>query len=234
MFACGTAFPTGSDAGHCDGRRSIRRRSAFENRRMADCSESRSRPNHASSVPQVRTRRCVELLSEPDSVEKPDGVGTDINAGPKLGEFRRLFVDLRFKTLPAQRDGRRQSSEARANDGNAARTFPHQTFLRELKCRGSTGNHSYLDLGRPDHSPPFLGLADDRLTIFGRRERGRRGADGGELSFHLGIGQAGIDSLIKLLDDGLRCTLRRTNAAPRRRLVTGHGLAHGRNIGEQR
>ena len=71
----------------------------------------------------------VELFSEPDGVEEPDGVGTDIDAGPKLGEFRRLFVDLRFKTLPAQRDGRCQSSKARSNDGNAAH-FPHQTFLQ--------------------------------------------------------------------------------------------------------
>jgi hypothetical protein len=61
----------------------------------------------------------MQLLGETDGVKELDGIGTDVDAGAKLGEFRRLLVDLHFEALPTQRDGRRQSAEARSDNCNA-------------------------------------------------------------------------------------------------------------------
>src|ERR1700730_8074054 len=67
----------------------------------------------------------MQLLGEGDGVKEIDVIGTDVDAGANLGEFRCLLVDLHFEALPTQRDGRRQSAEARSDNCNA----PHFTHL---------------------------------------------------------------------------------------------------------
>src|SRR5262245_8740796 len=61
----------------------------------------------------------VQLVGETDGPKKLDRVGTDVDAGAELGEFGRLLVDLHLESLPAQRDGGRQSAKAGSDDGYA-------------------------------------------------------------------------------------------------------------------
>ena len=75
----------------------------------------------------------MQLLGEADGVKELDGIGTDVDAGAKLGEFRCLLVDLHFEALPTQHAGRRQSAEARSDNCNATH-FPH-LILREADDR---------------------------------------------------------------------------------------------------
>ena len=58
-----------------------------------------------------------------------------------------------------------------------------------------------LDVGRPDHLAPLLGFVGDELSEVGGRARKHRAAQIGEPRLHLGIGEAGIDLLVELLDD---------------------------------
>src|SRR5262245_6395922 len=86
-----------------------------------------------------------------------------------------------------------------------------------------------LDVGSADYLGPFLGLADDTLPVFRRGKWGRRAANGGELSFNVGIGQTGVDCLIELFNNVSRCGFGRADATPGRGIIARHSLADGRN-----
>ena len=58
-----------------------------------------------------------------------------------------------------------------------------------------------LDVGRPDHLGPLLGFVDDELAEVGGRAREHRTTRVGKPRLHLGIGEAGIDLLVELVDD---------------------------------
>src|SRR6476620_11820432 len=79
----------------------------------------------------------MQLVGETDGVKELDGVGTDVDAGAELGELGRLFVDLHFEALAAQRDGRGQPAEARSDNGNAPRVS--HLMLREWTLDGNAG-----------------------------------------------------------------------------------------------
>src|SRR5271169_3688469 len=96
----------------------------------------------------------MQLLGEADGVKELDGIGTDVDAGAKLGEFRRLLVDLHFEALPTQRDGRRQSAEACSDNCNAMH-FPH-LMLRESDDRW----------GRPSLPSIVTGMRSGRRSAF--------------------------------------------------------------------
>ncbi len=57
-----------------------------------------------------------------DRLKELDGVGADIDAGAELGKLGRLLIDPHLETLKAQRDSSRQPAEARADNGNVARS----------------------------------------------------------------------------------------------------------------
>jgi hypothetical protein len=70
-----------------------------------------------------------------------------------------------------------------------------------------------LDVGRSDHLRPLFGVVCDELPEGGRRQRQRDAAEIEEPLLHLGIGEAGIDLLVELIDDLSRRALGRRPAS---------------------
>src|SRR5262249_7325974 len=66
--------------------------------------------------------------------------------------------------------------------------------------RGSRGSLG-LDVGRPDHLAPLLGVVGDELSEIDGRADKRRASKVGKPRLHLGIGEAGVDLLVELVDD---------------------------------
>src|SRR5262245_55987767 len=87
-----------------------------------------------------------------------------------------------------------------------------------------------LDVGRPDHLGPLLGLFGDELAEIGGRADKRRASKVGKPRLHLGIGEAGVDLLVELVDDLRRRVLAYCAAIPVARLITRQELTHGRDI----
>src|SRR5262245_50380406 len=58
-----------------------------------------------------------------------------------------------------------------------------------------------LDVGGPDHLAPLLGFVGDELAEFGGRHRHRHAAQIGEPRLDRGIGEAGVNCLVELVDD---------------------------------
>src|SRR5215510_13473679 len=58
-----------------------------------------------------------------------------------------------------------------------------------------------LDVGRPDHLAPLLGVVGDELAEIGGRSRQCHAAEVSEPRFHLGVGEGRVDLLVELLDD---------------------------------
>src|SRR4029453_6262014 len=71
-----------------------------------------------------------------------------------------------------------------------------------------------LDVGRPDHLGPLLGFVGDELAEIGGRADKRRASKVGKPRLHLGIGEAGVDLLVELVDDLRRRVLGYTDAIP--------------------
>src|SRR5215813_2358867 len=87
-----------------------------------------------------------------------------------------------------------------------------------------------LDVGRPDHPRPLLGLVGDELAKVGRRARKHRRAQIGNPRLQLGISEPCIDLAIELINDLGRCVFGRTEANPLARLETRHEIAHSGDI----
>src|SRR5258707_2593371 len=69
-----------------------------------------------------------------------------------------------------------------------------------------------LDVGCPNDLGPFLGFIDDELAEIGGRARKYRAAGFSKALLQLGIGQAGVDFLVELVNDRRRRVPRRTEA----------------------
>ena len=54
-----------------------------------------------------------------------------------------------------------------------------------------------LDVGCPNHLPPFLGFLRDELSEIGGRANKHRAVQVGKPGLDLGIGEAGIDLLVQ-------------------------------------
>ena len=87
-----------------------------------------------------------------------------------------------------------------------------------------------LDVGRPDHLAPFLGVVGDKLGEVGGRAGKHRCAQIGKSCLDLGIGEGGIDFAVELVDDLSRRFLGRADAVPIARLIARKELADGRDV----
>src|SRR5580700_10710081 len=74
-----------------------------------------------------------------------------------------------------------------------------------------------LDVRELDHLGPFLGFVGNELAEIGRRASEWHGAQSGKPRLQCGIGEAGIDLLVELVDDVDGRALRRADAVERAR-----------------
>src|SRR6202022_4699177 len=90
-----------------------------------------------------------------------------------------------------------------------------------------------LDVGRSNHLAPLLGFLRDELSEIGRRAAKHRAVQVGKPYLDLGIGEAGTDLLVQLVDYLGGRILGRAEAKERTRLVAWDGLSDGRDIRER-
>src|SRR5215510_13546540 len=86
-----------------------------------------------------------------------------------------------------------------------------------------------LDVGRPDYLGPLVGFGGDEFAEIGGRSRQRRTTQIDKARFHLGIGEAGVDLLVELVDDLDGRVPGCADPVPGTRLVPRQEIAHGRN-----
>src|SRR5262249_17868573 len=72
------------------------------------------------------------------------------------------------------------------------------------------------------HLGPLPGFVRDELAEFGGRHRHRHATQTGEPRFDRGIGGAGVNCIVKLVNNLRRWVLGRADAVPGTRLVTRH------------
>src|SRR5262245_54105636 len=97
------------------------------------------------------------------------------------------------------------------------------------KSCGSLG----FDVGGVDHLGPLLGFFGNERPEIARRATENKAAELDELSLQLGLGEAGIDLLVELIDDLGRRLCRCAEAEIAARLVAWHKFGHGRKIRER-
>jgi hypothetical protein len=79
-----------------------------------------------------------------------------------------------------------------------------------MECRRDDDGLFRLDVGRPDHLGPLLGLVGDELTELGRRARKRGRSEIGNSRLDLGIGEPRIYFFVQFVDYLCGRALRRT------------------------
>src|SRR6516165_6565659 len=82
-----------------------------------------------------------------------------------------------------------------------------------------------LDVGRPDHLGPLVGLLGDEPAEVGGRTRKHSATKVGKARLHLGIVERRVDLLVELVDDLGGRVLGRANAEPCTCLVARQGFA---------
>ena len=92
------------------------------------------------------------------------------------------------------------------------------------------GGSLRLEVGSANNFAPFFGFVDNELFEFGKRRWHRLGAELGEFSLRVRIGDAVIDRFAQRLDDRIRRPLRRAEAEPADAVIAGHELGNGRNV----
>src|SRR5262245_63685679 len=81
-----------------------------------------------------------------------------------------------------------------------------------------------LDVGRPDHLGPLLGLVGDELAEIGGGTGERRTSQIEKPRFDPRIGEGDVDFSVELVDDIVRRRLGRGGAPPVDHLVAGHKI----------
>src|SRR5262249_1897688 len=81
-----------------------------------------------------------------------------------------------------------------------------------------------------DHLGPLLCICGDECAELGGRAFKHRVAEEGDARLHLGIGEAGIDRLVELVDDLGGCIPGRADPLPASSLVARHEVAYGRDV----
>src|SRR5262245_49700673 len=82
-----------------------------------------------------------------------------------------------------------------------------------------------LDVEGPDDLAPLFAVVSDELAEIGGRANERRAAELGEPRLDFGIGEAGVNGLIELVNNLRRRVLWRTDPKPLARLVARHEFA---------
>src|SRR5262245_54575301 len=97
----------------------------------------------------------------------------------------------------------------------------------------STGSRASLrlDVGRPDHLAPLLGLVGNVLAEVGGRHRHWRAAQVEQPGRDLFVGESGVNLVVQLVNDAGRRVLGRDDAEPAGRLVDRNKLTDSRNVG---
>src|SRR5262245_31841671 len=80
---------------------------------------------------------------------------------------------------------------------------------------------------------PLLGFVSDELAEFGERHRHRHAAQISEPRLDRGIGEAGVNCLVELVDDLGGRVLGNADAIPEARFVARQELSHGRDVGQR-
>src|SRR5262249_18707787 len=88
----------------------------------------------------------------------------------------------------------------------------------------------HLDVERPHHLAPLLGLLGKELREIGRRAGKRHAAGLGKPCPEAGIGEGGVDLPVERIDDLSRRVLRCADADPGTRLITGYKVRYGRDL----
>jgi|307.fasta_scaffold21668_2 hypothetical protein len=68
-----------------------------------------------------------------------------------------------------------------------------------MECGRSQLALLHLDVGRPDHLAPLLGIVGDEFAEVGGRARERLAPQVGKPRLHLGIGEARVDLRVELV-----------------------------------
>src|SRR5712671_2916046 len=87
--------------------------------------------------------------------------------------------------------------------------------------------------GVPDYFAPLFRFVGEESSKFGRGASKRSAAQIGKSILHLRIGKAEVYLCVELVDDFSRRILRRTDAEPYARVVTGQEFGHTLNIGQK-
>src|SRR5262245_11743495 len=87
-----------------------------------------------------------------------------------------------------------------------------------------------LDVGRPDHFGPLVGLISNEFSEFDSCQRHRLIAQACKARPHIVLVDDGIDLLLELFDNSGGSALRRTEAIPCAGLIARHVFTHGRNV----
>src|SRR5262245_2562500 len=113
-----------------------------------------------------------------------------------------------------------------------SRLFTRSPCLRAPAIRGTgltesldrTSASVRLDVGRPDHPRPLLGVIGDVFAEVGGRAWKHGATKLGKARLHLGIGKPCIDLAVELLNDFGRRGLWCADACPNARFVVRHKL----------
>src|SRR5262249_40561582 len=87
-----------------------------------------------------------------------------------------------------------------------------------------------LEVGRPDHLGPLLGVVGDEPAEIGGRAGKQRAAELEQPRLELRILERCVDLSVEPVDDPDRRCLRRTDAEQRSGLVARNEVAHGRDV----
>ena len=87
-----------------------------------------------------------------------------------------------------------------------------------------------LDVGRPDHLAPLLGLLGDELAEVGGRACKYHAAEIGNARFDRGVGESRVHFTVEHSDDRSGRILRHAETEPSARLVARHEIAYGRDV----
>src|SRR5215467_3268936 len=117
-----------------------------------------------------------------------------------------------------------------ANSCTAANDVPEISLNGTLWNIDSGLASIRLDVDRPNHLGPLLGVVGDELAEVGRRTLKYRYAQGGKSRLDLGISEGGIDFLVELVDDLGRRILGNADTMPAAGLVVRHKFAQGWNV----
>src|SRR5262245_24579798 len=112
-------------------------------------------------------------------------------------------------------------------------SWPHYGRWFGSQSYGMPAGSLWLDARKLDHLGPLLGFVSDELSEFGRRHRHRHAPKVGEPRLDRGIGEAGVNCLVELVDDLGGCVLGNADAIPETRLVARQELTHGRDVGQR-